>query len=942
MAAIVNSTATNGNLVLENCVLQSNSATTGAVYSPGGALTLTNTKILTTTGTGVTVNASNRPFALTMTDSVIEGNTFKGVTAAGLNVVGSEVTVDIKNSSISKNISTTPSPGGDAVMQGGGIRVTAPSAATSGSIVVNITDSTISENAILGGDGGWGQYHWGGAGMYVTSKDSAMDRSEAAQTNVTLTTNITGTTFEGNYTEVGTGYYKSDSYGVALYTDGNLNIFGSNFDKNGKDHLSGVGVVFIRPGAKGGSNLVIQKDAQGNPTLFQNNVPRIGTLYVYYDNYWGVANIPPVGMLVEDAIFKNNSSGWGMGIYIDESYPSFGSEKIVRNSQFINNSSTATFEYGSAAIVAVLYSSTGVQQDLRIENSQFTGNQGYSKGGGVYFDANSANAKLFVADSTFSNNTITGTGTLESFGGGAIYMSDAAQNLGGISNTSFSNNSAPEGRYTAVNPFADRSTNILSVTQPFTHPFNNFDINYTGGVLAEIYTVTFDTQGGTAVAAVKAMNSVAIQQPADPTKTNYTLVGWSQDAEGTMPWDFANDVVTSDITLYANWALNRYDVHFNSNGGTSVDSLLNVEHGSLLTAPAEPARTGFTFGGWYKEEQLQTMWDFTADTVQNETTLYAKWVPLTFTVQFNSQGGSNVPALTGVLYGTVVAAPSAPVRTGYTFDGWYQDAAGTIAWNFATGTITQDTTLFARWIAVPVSSSQAPSSSSSAPVSSSSAPVSSSSAPVSSSSAPVSSSSAPVSSSSTPVSSSSTPVSSSSAPVSSSSAPASSSSASASSSPAAVTSSSATSSTAPASSSTPTAGNASQNREEVRERLIDSGVPTIQMGNTEVPLFGGGEGFVWSLLSLLLAVASVVTSVFIVVKMLINRGNEEEQNRNLFKIIAIALGFISLVAFFIVYSLSGVMVFIDAKTILFVVLLAAEIVSLLVSKRKPAANGPLV
>jgi len=101
---------------------------------------------------------------------------------------------------------------------------------------------------------------------------------------------------------------------------------------------------------------------------------------------------------------------------------------------------------------------------------------------------------------------------------------------------------------------------------------------------------------------------------------------------GSVPIDSTvykeNDIMgSSDVTLYANWATNSYTVTFNSRGGSYVSSQ-TVEHGGKVTKPTNPTRTGYTFGGWYKESGCTTPWDFATDTVTTNVTLYAKWTPL--------------------------------------------------------------------------------------------------------------------------------------------------------------------------------------------------------------------------------------------------------------------------------------------------------------------------
>ena len=86
---------------------------------------------------------------------------------------------------------------------------------------------------------------------------------------------------------------------------------------------------------------------------------------------------------------------------------------------------------------------------------------------------------------------------------------------------------------------------------------------------------------------------------------------------------------------------------------------------------------------------------FTTMAAQNAT-LYAKWTINQYTISFDSNDGSSVIAITQD-YNTIVTAPSAPTRTGYSFAGWYSDAGLTSAYTF-TSMPAEDTTLYAKWI----------------------------------------------------------------------------------------------------------------------------------------------------------------------------------------------------------------------------------------------------
>ena len=134
-----------------------------------------------------------------------------------------------------------------------------------------------------------------------------------------------------------------------------------------------------------------------------------------------------------------------------------------------------------------------------------------------------------------------------------------------------------------------------------------------------------------------------------------------------------------------------------------MDSATGVSAGATITAPASPTKSGFTFGGWYKEASYVTLWNFGTDKVTANITLYAKWTaipPATYTVTFDSQGGSTVDSATGVSAGATITAPASPTKSGFTFGGWYKEASYVTLWNFGTDKVTANITLYAKWTAV--------------------------------------------------------------------------------------------------------------------------------------------------------------------------------------------------------------------------------------------------
>jgi uncharacterized repeat protein (TIGR02543 family) len=132
-------------------------------------------------------------------------------------------------------------------------------------------------------------------------------------------------------------------------------------------------------------------------------------------------------------------------------------------------------------------------------------------------------------------------------------------------------------------------------------------------------TVTF-ISGSDAISGSEIEKGSAVSPPTAQTRTGYTFAGWYHEAACINAWNFAVDVVTANVTLYAKWTLNSYTVTFDSNGGSAV-APQTVDHGSIATKPVDPSKTGFTFDGWYNDA---TVYNF-SDAVTGDLTLKAHW-----------------------------------------------------------------------------------------------------------------------------------------------------------------------------------------------------------------------------------------------------------------------------------------------------------------------------
>lgn len=144
-------------------------------------------------------------------------------------------------------------------------------------------------------------------------------------------------------------------------------------------------------------------------------------------------------------------------------------------------------------------------------------------------------------------------------------------------------------------------------------------------------------------------------------------------------------------------SLQKFTVTFNSQGGSTV-SPVSIEKGAKITKPTNPTNGEFIFVDWFKEAACTNAWDFGKDVVNSDITLYAKWTTVTYTVTFNTNGGS-VIAPVKVAEGSTVLKPLTPSKSGVAFENWYKEAALVNLYDFSTP-VTADITLYAKWITV--------------------------------------------------------------------------------------------------------------------------------------------------------------------------------------------------------------------------------------------------
>ena len=191
---------------------------------------------------------------------------------------------------------------------------------------------------------------------------------------------------------------------------------------------------------------------------------------------------------------------------------------------------------------------------------------------------------------------------------------------------------------------------------------------------ANAYTVTLNTNGGTINNGnvTEYTYGVGATLPTDVTRTGYTFKGWYDNENLTgSPVTAISNTETGNKEYWAKWEANAYTVTLNTNGGTiNNGNVTEYTYGVGATLPTDVTRTGYTFKGWYDNENL-TGSPVTAisGTEMGNKEYWAKWEINQYTITFDTAGGSVVTPITQN-YGTAITPPADPTKTGYTFTGW--------------------------------------------------------------------------------------------------------------------------------------------------------------------------------------------------------------------------------------------------------------------------------
>jgi uncharacterized repeat protein (TIGR02543 family) len=229
---------------------------------------------------------------------------------------------------------------------------------------------------------------------------------------------------------------------------------------------------------------------------------------------------------------------------------------------------------------------------------------------------------------------------------------------------------------------------------------------------ANSYLVQYDSQGGSAASnANYTVVARSVTLPATPTRTGYTFTGWwSASTAGSLlglGGATYSPSGTGDITIFAQWTLNTYNVNYEEQGGSVVSNATYTVVSPSITLPAAPTRSGYTFLGWFSASTEGAIVGGSSEALTingaADVTYYAQWSANTYSVSYNEQGGLAVDDTTFTSVSRSITLPAA-TRLGYVFQGWFTSSTGGTriggAGNSYAVTDSSNVTYFAQWSAV--------------------------------------------------------------------------------------------------------------------------------------------------------------------------------------------------------------------------------------------------
>ena len=224
---------------------------------------------------------------------------------------------------------------------------------------------------------------------------------------------------------------------------------------------------------------------------------------------------------------------------------------------------------------------------------------------------------------------------------------------------------------------------------------------------ANTYTVKYNGNGNTSGNTTNSSHTYDVSKRLTANgfyRTGYTFNGWNTSSNG-YGTNYYNQQSVINLTakngdtfnLYAKWQINTYTLTYNNNGGSGCSSK-TLNYNDYYDLSCTPSKSGYSFDGWYTSPSGGSR-VYSSYRITQNTTVYAHWENITYTLSYDSNGGSYCSSK-NLNYNDYYDLSCTPYRSGYTFDGWYTSSSGGYK-VYSSDRITQSTTIYAQWTAIP-------------------------------------------------------------------------------------------------------------------------------------------------------------------------------------------------------------------------------------------------
>jgi len=648
-----------------------------------------------------------------------------GTTAivGGVNVTGT-LTVGV-----GATITNNRAPGSNAASYGGGVNV------VGGALVVS--GGTISNNASS----------WEGGGVYVTGNGTFTMTSGTISGN-TAVNNGGGVSVQNGYITISGGTISGNTVtsasglGGGIYlASANLTMSGGTISGNrayngGGIYTAASGAINMTGGtlsnnvaaANGGAIFTAQYTTNNPlpPNSYINLI--IGAAVVFANNVAGSgARIPPANLNSTQIATNSNSSIFGNPLNnLDINY--FGQAGVMVTYL------TVTFSPGTNGTFPA---GTQTQQSVPTTNSPLIpsppipvpvpslnyGFIGWTPDGGVTV----LSSAQVLTTPLINNTTYVAlyappiTVTFDAQGGTPAIQTVTPVRVTGTYANALSQVSTPArsgyiftGWFTA--PSADPTGVQILSTSIVTSTTNQ--TLYARWITDPTVTITFNANGGTPAIQVVPSRVVGSTYAATlaavttPALIDNAFVGWFTAPTGGTQITASSIIPAANTTVYAQWiSIRPITITFDAQGGVPAFQYEQVQIGGLygdaMSLITTPTRLSYAFTGWFTAQTGGTqILPTTVVTATSDQVLFAQWTLVTATITFDGNGGTPASQLVtgqrvGSTYAAAVNAVTAPTRSGYTFNGWYDAVTGG---NLITAFSTipaANTTVYAQWTPNP-------------------------------------------------------------------------------------------------------------------------------------------------------------------------------------------------------------------------------------------------